>query len=261
MVNEAKLRRRVLLRMFGSPFVVAPFVLGMTALTAIWAVGWSFGIALFAGAAGLLTAAGAGLTRLLLDAGTTGQTVRAEMEQEEQRQREAALDELDRRLVAADEDPRPELALRDLRALLRAFEDFAGSENLVALHAVVEVRSKVQQLFDESIDAFEETLKLGAIARELKTEAAHKSMLAQRDNILKEVNKSIRQISEALRALQHIGVGGESSAELARLREELDDSLSVANKVESRIHSLLDEPVQIHQPPIRPQAEEKQKGT
>ena len=86
-------------------------------------------------------------------------------------------------------------------------------------------------------------------------------MLEQRDNILKEVNKSIRQISEALRALQQIGVGGESSAELARLREELDQSLSVANKVESRIHSLLDEPVQSHQPPNRPQAEKKQKGT
>jgi hypothetical protein len=262
MLDESKLRKRVLLRMFGSPMVVAPFVLGMTALSAVWAMGSNIGIGLFAGISGLLTSAGAGLTRLLLDDGKTAQSIRAEMEQEERQRREALLDNLQQRLVAADDDPRPENALGDLRALLRAFEEMAERSEIVALQALVEVRAKVHQLFDESVQAFEETLKLYAMAQELQTPSARKSILDQREGIIKEVQTSIHQISDALRALQRMGAGGQSSAELARLREELDESLALANRVESRVDSLLDQTVYSdHAAPTRAQTEEKQKGT
>jgi hypothetical protein len=262
MVDEAKLRRRVLLRMFGSPLVVSPFVLGMTVMTAVWAAGWRVGMGAFAAVSGLLTAAGVGVTRLLLDGGKTAQTVRAEMEQEEVQQREARLDELDRRMVSADDDPRPEMALRDLRALLRAFEEMAERSETVALHALVEVRSKVQQLFDQSVQAFEQTLKLGAMAQELQTDAARRTMWEQRENILREIQSSIQQISEALGALQRMGAAGHSSAEMARLREELDQSLAVANSVESRLDSLLAQPGAVaDRETLSPQTNEKQKGT
>jgi len=262
MVDEAKLRRRVLLRLFGSPLVVSPFVLGMTALTAVWAAGWTLGIGVFAAVAGLLTAGGAGLTRLLLNGEKTAQTVRAELEQEEVQQREARLDELDRRMVSADDDPRPEAALRDLRALLHAFEELAARSEDVALYALVEVRAKVEQLFDQSVEAFEQTLKLGAMAQELQTDAARRTMLEQRENILREIQSSIQQISEALGALQRMGAAGHSSAEMARLREELDQSLAVANNVESRLGSLLGEPATGDRPEtLSPQTNEKQKGT
>src|SRR5262245_11592904 len=241
MLDESKLRKRVLLRMFGSPVVMAPFVLGMTAFTAVWAMGSTFAIGLFAGISGLLASAGTVMTRLLLDDGKTAHAIRAEMEQEEQQRREAVLNELQQRLVSADDDPRPESALRDLRALLRAFEELAERSELVALQALVEVRAKVHQLFDESVQAFEQTMKLYSMAQELQTPQARQSVLEQRESLIKEVQKSIEQISDALRTLQRMGAGGHSSAELARLREELDASLSLANKVESRIDSLLDQ--------------------
>ena len=86
--------------------------------------------------------------------------------------------------------------------------------------------------------------------------------MEQREGIIKEVQTSIQQISEALSTLQRMGAGGQSSAELARLREELDASLAIANKVESRIDSLLDQTVYSDHPsPGRDQTEEKQKGT
>jgi hypothetical protein len=184
------------------------------------------------------------------------------MEQEEHQRREVVLDNLQQRLVSADDDPRPEAALQDLRALLRAFEELAERSELIALQALVEVRAKVHQLFDESVQAFEQTLKLHAMAQELQTPAARKSILEQRESIIKEVQTSIQQISEALRALQRMGAGGHSSAELTRLRAELDESLALANKVESRIDSLLDQTVYSDPPsPARDQTEEKQKGT
>jgi hypothetical protein len=82
---------------------------------------------------------------------------------------------LHERLSSADDDPRPEAALRDLRALLRAFEELAEQRSeLIALQVLVEVRAKVHQLFDESVHSFEQTLKLYDMAQELQAPAAHK---------------------------------------------------------------------------------------
>jgi uncharacterized protein Yka (UPF0111/DUF47 family) len=133
---------------------------------------------------------------------------------------------------------------------------------LIALHVLVEVRAKVHELFDESVHSFEQTLKLYDMAQELQAPAARKSILEQRESIIKEVQRSIQQITEALHALQRMGAGGHGSAELARLRQELDESLAIANKVESRIDSLLDQSgYGDHSSSIRAQTAEKQKGT
>jgi hypothetical protein len=72
-------------------------------------------LGLFAGLAGILGSAGVYLTRLILDDGKTARDVLADEELGEQRAAQAALDDLDRRLVAADQDPRPETALRHAR--------------------------------------------------------------------------------------------------------------------------------------------------
>ncbi|MBI4664366.1 MAG: hypothetical protein HY735_36685 [Verrucomicrobia bacterium] len=240
MLDEAKLRKRVLLRLLGSPIVVAPFMLGMTVFTALWATGWRLGLGLFAALAGVLTSAGAFVTRLLLNGEKTARTVIAEMEREGQEKRFAALDELDRRLVDADDDPRPETALRDLRALLKAFEELEAETDAAHLALVLEVRAKVQQLFDQSVQMLEQTFKLGETAKQLRMAAARKPILEQREKIIEDVRAGAKQLGGTLAALQRLGAAGSTDANLARLREELDQSLEVANRVEARLQSLLD---------------------
>ena len=51
MPDESKLRKRIILRVAGHPLTLLPFIMGMTALTATWALNWNPGIGLFAGLA------------------------------------------------------------------------------------------------------------------------------------------------------------------------------------------------------------------
>jgi hypothetical protein len=196
---------------------------------------------LFAGLAGILGSAGVYLTRLILDDGKTARAVLADEELGEQKAAQAALDDLDRRLVAADSDPRPETALRDMRALLRAFDEFAGKTDSLNAPAVIEVRSRVQQIFDQTIRSLEQTLRLGDTAKQLSMPAARKPLLQQREKIIADVEACTKQIGGTLAALQRLDSGDRSNHELSRLRDELDQSLQIANRVEDRLNSLLDQ--------------------
>ena len=240
-MNEGQIRRRIFLRLLGHPLVIAPSVLGATAWTAIWALSLPSGLGLFAGLAGILGSAGVYLTRLILDDGKTARDVLADEQVGEQQAAQAALDDLDRRLVAADDDPRPETALRDMRALLRAFDEFAGKTDSLNAPAVIEVRSRVQQIFDQTIRSLEQTLRLGDTAKQLSMPAARKPLLQQREKIIADVEACTKQIGGTLAALQRLDSGDRSNHELSRLRDELDQSLQIANRVEDRLNSLLDQ--------------------
>jgi hypothetical protein len=240
-MNEGQIRRKVFLRLLGHPVVLAPLVLGVSACTAVWAFNWPPGLGWFATAAGALGSAGAYLTRLILDNGKTARAVMAEMEQHNQRAGQAALDDLDRRLVAADNDARPETALRDLRALVRAVDDYANNTDGLHAPAVIDVRSRVQQIFESSVRSLEQTLQLGDTAKILHLPEARKPLLEQREKIIADIQAGVKQLGATLAALQRLGTGAQGSRELARLRSELDQSLEIASRVEDRLNSLLDQ--------------------
>lgn len=239
-MNEGQIRRKVFLRLLGHPVVIAPFVVGVSACTALWAFNWPAGLGWFATAAGALASAGAYLTRLILDDGKIARAVVTEMEQRDQQAIQRALDELDRRLSTADDDPRPEIALRDLRALVRAFDSFTDKTDDLHAPAVIDVRSRVRQIFDSSVRSLEQTLQLGDTAKILHLAEARKPLLEQREKIIADIQAGIRQLGDTLAALQRLGTGAQSTRELARLRDELDQSLQIASRVEERLNSLLD---------------------
>ena len=240
-MNEGQIRRKVFLRLLGHPVVLAPLVLGATAFTAAWAFDWPVALGLFALFAGTLGAVGAYITRLILDGGKTARAVVTEAELKDQQATQAALDELDRRLVSSDNDPRPEAALRDLRALVRAFEEFADNADDFHASAVFDVRSRVRQIFDSSVRSLEQTLQLGDTAKILHLPEARKPLLEQREKIIADIQAGVKQAGATLAALQRLSTGGESSRELARLQDELDQSLEIASRVETRLNSLLDQ--------------------
>jgi hypothetical protein len=251
-MNESRVRKRILVRLLGHPLVIAPSVLGVSACTAIWALSWPTGLGLFASLAGVLGSAGVYVTRLILDDGKTARAVVAEEAQQEQLAAQARLDDLDKRLVAADADPRPETALRDMRSLVHAFDEFASHVDGVQSAAIVDVRSRVQQLFDQSVRSLEQTLRLGDTAKKLEMAEARKPLLTQREKIIKDVEACVKQLGDTLAALQQLDTGTQSTRELRRLRDELDQSLEIAGRVESRLNSLLDQTESdIHSTPSR----------
>jgi hypothetical protein len=219
------------------------------------------GLGWFAATAGVLASTGAYITRLVLDEGKTARAVVAEMEQGDQRAAQAVLDDLDRRLVAADNDPRPETALRDLRALVRAVDDYAASADGATAPVVIDVRSRVQQIFESSVRALEQTLQLGDTAKILHLPEARKPLLEQREKIIADIHGGVKQLGGTLAALQQLGTGAQSSRELARLRDELDQSLAIASRVEERLNSLLDQTdSDIRSQPPRTSVADQQKG-
>jgi hypothetical protein len=241
MPDANQIRKRVLLRTLGSLAVVAPFMLGMTALTAVWALGGRGGLGLFAALVGLLGAAGAFVTQLLFRGEKLARQVTDELAGEEAAAQQRSLDVLDHQLSTADDDPRPETALRDLRALVTAFEEAEAAASTEHLSMVVEIRARVDELFEQCVHSLGQTDKLCSTAQRLNSQAARKPLLAQREKIIAEVQATIKQLSETLVGLQSLGSRQGPSTELTRLREELDQSLAVAKTVEDKVQSLLNE--------------------
>jgi hypothetical protein len=260
MLDENKLKKRVILRLLGSPFTIVPFVVGMTCLTAAWALDWNLGIGVFAGLAGFLGASGAFATRLFLGSEKVVNEVTNEMVKEEQLDKQKALDELDRMLTTSDEDPRPEAALRDLRALLAALQETRNAASGLNLTSVYDIDSMSTQLFNQCVRSLEQTLKLWQTAQRLNTASARDPILEQREKIMADIQASIKQLSDTLIALQSLGSGDNSTAELSRIRDELDQSLAVAKVVEARINSLVEETdVKVHERPLQTNPQEKGK--
>jgi len=213
------------------------------------------------GVAGVLGSAGVYLTRLILDNGKTASAVLSDIQQQDQRSVQAKLDDLDRRLVEADNDPRPETALRDLRALVRAVDEFAGRTDALNAPAVIDVRSRVQQIFDSSVRLLEQTLQLGDTAKLLTLPEARKPLLAHREKIIKDIQACAKQLGGTLAALQTMDTGAQSNRELGRLRDELDQSLQIASRVEERLNTFLDQTESdIRSQPPRASAVNNQKG-
>jgi len=255
-MNEGQIRRKVFLRLLGHPVVIAPLLLGVTGCTAAWTLDWPSALGWFALVAGALGSAGAYLTRLLLDNGKTAGAVITEMEQRDQQAIQSALDELDRRLCSSDNDPRPETALRDLRALVRAFDEFADKTDSLHSPAVIDVRSLVRHIFDSSVRSLEQFIDPAATAKILHLPEARKPLLEQREKIIADIQVGIKQLGGTLAALQQLGTGSQSTRELARLRDELDQSLQIASRVEDRLNSLLDQTesdIRSQPPPIKQQ--------
>lgn len=241
MPDAHKIRNRVLLRLAGHPLVIGPFIAGMTALTAAWSLGWKAGFALFAGLAGVLAAAGSLVTQLTLRGEKLATQVTEEVAREEREAAQRLLDDLDQQLAEADKDPRPETALRDLRALVRAFDEAEAASSPAHLPLVVDLRARVQEVFHQGVEAVAQTGKLWQTARQLNSPAARQPLLDQRERLIADVQATVKQLSDTLVGVQSLGTGEGSPRELTRLREELDQSLAVARTVEERVASLLNE--------------------
>lgn len=231
----------MLLRLLGHPVTLAPFLLGTTAMTALWILDGRPALGVFAGLAGALFSAGAFLTRLVFKGEVVTQDIQIELERLDREARQKSLDALDERLASSDKDSRPETALRDLRALYQAFQETQKAGFGWNVAAAVEIRARVDQLFDQCVQSLEKTESLWQTTRQLRATAARKPLLDQREKIIEDVQASIKQLSDTLVAIQHLRHTGQSTAELSRIRDELDQSLSVAKRVEARIDSLVKE--------------------
>lgn len=231
-------KKKLILRMLSSPLTMGLFLAGATVLLAAWTFGINSGLAIFAGIVSILGAIGVFFTRFLLGSERLGREVLEEMRQEAEMAREKALDELDRKL-SADGDPRTEWSLRDLRALAKAFNEGRAKSDALSAPTTFDITAGVEQLFSRCALFLERTIELWYAANNTTDPEARRPLLDQRERIIEDVGKSIKQLGGILAGLQGLGVGDASEdSDLARIREELDQSLEVAKIVDKRMKSL-----------------------
>ena len=195
----------------------------------------SAGLFIFGGIAGVLIAGGSFLSKLLLSGKSTAQKVLTELEQEQHHAHQRELDQLERVLTDSDRDPRPEEALRDLRALVATFEGMEKGTESAQWSIMVDVRLQVESLFSHSVRLLEQTHRLWETAEKLSTDVAKQPVLEQREQIIHEIQCCVKQLSHSLVSLQKLGQVEASTQDLQKMRQDLDASLEVARKVEARM--------------------------
>ena len=231
-----EIRKRVLTRLVASPLVVGPVMLGFTAIVAGWAMDLKqMALCLFGGLAGMMVGAGAFFTKWMVSGQQVAQDVLTEWEKEQSQSHIRDLDQLEADLTEADEDPRPEEALKDLRALVATFGTLEKQPQNAAWPMIMEVRMQVEALFEHCVRLIRQSHALWETASRLNTASAKDPIMAQREGLIEEVQTCVSQLSQTMVSLQNIHQVESNSERLKQMRNNLDESLEVARKVESRM--------------------------
>jgi hypothetical protein len=227
-----EVKRKVFIDLFASPGTLVPVVVGLTSLMFSWAVGGS-PMANAVGIMGVLGGLGYFASRMTL--GLEGMTQRAYetvMEGHRKEQKEA-LDELERRLTN-DQDQRTETCLRQLRQLYGTFQQSCFEGRVVAAHH--QLVSQAEQIFKASVQQLQRSLELYELSQKL-TGAAQGQVLAERERVIREVIETRDHLSSTIEQFQTFATRRNQS-ELGRLRDELDETLRVAQRTEERMANL-----------------------
>lgn len=225
-------KRKVLLDLFASPATVVPMVGGLSAWLLSWGMDGNLWLNL-AGLAGVLGGVGLTATRLIFGLEEITQNAYEYIAEEERRARDAALDALAAKLHG-DQDPRTQTYLRDLRELYARLQRSAHREEVpVAARSVLE---KVDRLFWAAVKHLEHSYDLWETAAR-SAGTARRSILQEREQVLDEVRKTTEHLGRTVQQFQAFR-RNESESELAKLREELDETMQVARRAEERVAAL-----------------------
>lgn len=235
-MDGSSFRKQVLLDLVSAPVVLFPSAAGLTLLLASWAVSGSSRLMAFAGVTGLLTGAGALITRWITSRDKIIKRVYTRGQARQAAEKERALDELAAQLER-DGDPWTGQALATLRQLSERFRDLQDPAKMRRTPPI-EIAGTVQRMLDCSYQSLNTSYKLWETSRTLLTKAARRELFEKREKLLIEVDQSITQIAKAIDGLHTLGLEQDPSADLADMRQELEENLDVARRVERRMHEL-----------------------
>jgi len=159
-----------------------------------------------------------------------------ELQTEAREAQEKSLDALAQRLQA-DDDPRTNKLLSELRFLNSTFGEGTAWPNALSSDLLSEISVKVGELFQQCVAHIERTLKLWRIAHGLDSGGREK-ILDQRETIIQEVKSSVEQLGNILASALSLGDKATYDTELARIRRELDQILEAARQVEQELGEL-----------------------
>ena len=223
-----EVKKKVLLDVFVSPWTLLPTVTGLSAWMLSWGAGGNTTLNLI-GLAGVLIGAGVQATRLVFGIEDLTERAHGYVTEKQRAEWDAKLDGLAAKL-RQDEDWRTEESLKRLRKLHAAFQEEPPAA------AAVTIREKVDRLFHASVAQLEKSYDLWEKAKRIPGDAG-KPLLDQRREAVNEVVLTVNHLAKTVEQY-HAFQSKDSDDDLARLREELDATIEVARKAESRIDEL-----------------------
>ncbi len=238
--DKKEFRKRVLWRLFSSPLNLIPAGVGGTLILAAWALALqSSGLWFFAGVCSILAGIGISLSRLILSSEKEGKHVLDKMQKEMMESRDASLDSLEEKLEM-DGDIRTETCLRDLRTLISQFKEendlLYSKKSRLGVYSSMEISSKVEELFNNSVEFLRKTADLWSTASRLDSPVARAPLMKLREKLIIDVQKSIEQISKSLAEIQQINAGMlNTGSDLDKIRIELEEQINSARKISGDI--------------------------
>lgn len=212
---------------------LSPLILGATVGLGAWAISLESGLVIATSVILMLLSAGVYLNRLIFGWNESYERILREWRLSVERERDRKLDRLYRDLQA-DGDPRTETLLKDLRTLTTSL--MSEQEEHLASGAFG-ILSDVDKLFNHCVSYLEESLKLWETAEAMERRNIADELLAQRNVLVDEVEKSLDRLGDVLGGIKKAALSRDGD-ELNQLREELQSRLKIAEEVEQRIRRM-----------------------
>ena len=234
MFDKSRLRKKVILNLFSHPVTILPFAGSATFFIATWIFDLDPLIFLSLSFGCFVVSIGGLFTNLIVNLDKITKKAFEELQAESRQTQEKELDSLDRNLQE-DRDARTEKLLRELRSLAATFEDGKAWSNNLDTRSAFEIESKVRELFQGCVSHLERSLELWRLAQEIDSTRGKEIILNQREKIIHDVETSVEQLGSILDGVLSLGILKKDDTELARIRDELDQSLEIARQVEERM--------------------------
>ncbi len=222
-------KKKVLLDLFVSPWTIVPIVGGLSAWMLSWGMGGNTALDLI-GLGGVLAGLGVQASRLIFGVEELTEKAYSYVTEKEKRDRDAWLDQLAERL-RQDDDLRSEECLRRLRKLYASLDEYPPSG-----HTAISFREKVDKLFRAAVRQLERSLELWDRAKRLPGNTG-RPLLAERTNAIDEVVITVNHLARTVEQY-HAFQLKDSDDELAKLREELDQTIEAARRADEYIDAI-----------------------
>jgi hypothetical protein len=238
-MTDWRVYRRIAKRLGASPIVGLPIGLGAATWLAAMMLGDASDFLAFLGVSGVLFGLGAAATLWVLDGRRLHQQASEQYRDESNHDHERFLDDLDRRLLA-DNDQRTNQHLRVLLRLHQRMRRAGLFDVELPLEILPDVREKVERLYRSCLSSLERSLVLWNAAQEMMTNEAQARVLSSREAVIQEVGDTIHHLGATLDYLLTAQLETDADENLRRMRAELEFGLDVARRVDERMQSLED---------------------
>ncbi len=225
-------KRKVLSDLFFAPSVVLPLVGGLSAALLSFAAGGSAYLTA-AAAVGILGGVGWMLTRMIFKVEDITEGAMQAALDDKLREENAALDQLARQLQT-DGDHRTQDYLTLLRSLRSEFEKAAHKPGVQFRSA--RVREQVSLVFGAAVEQLRQSYSMWELAESLAGDA-RKKILHNRERVLAEIAVTIERLQATVEQFEQL-VRSNDKADLAAMRDELEETMKIAKRTEERMREI-----------------------